>query len=155
VQIRDAEPDGPAARALYEQYMQLLRDRLGAGFVPTERIFGDTSAFAAEGGAWLVVYDVDGQAIGCGGLRTLAPGVGEIKRMFVTAGARRAGHGRRLLRALEKRAAAHGHRSVRVLTTEVLGEALALYHQEGYRTIERIAREGEPVEIWMEKQLAA
>ncbi len=155
VQIRDAEPDGPAARALYEQYMQLLRDRLSADFVPTERIFGDTSAFAAEGGAWLVVYDEDGQAVGCGGLRTLAPGVGEIKRMFVTAGARRAGHGRRLLRALERRAAAHGHRSVRVLTTEVLGEALALYHQEGYRTIERIAREGQPVEIWMEKRLAA
>jgi GAF domain-containing protein/GNAT superfamily N-acetyltransferase len=155
VQIRDEAPDGPAARALYAQYMQLLRDRLGDGFVPTERIFGEESAFAAEGGAWLVVYDANGEAVGCGGLRTLAPGVGEIKRMFVTAGARRAGHGRGLLRALERRAAAHGHRSVRVLTTEVLGEAIALYDQAGYRTIERNAREGQPLEIWMEKRLAA
>jgi GAF domain-containing protein/GNAT superfamily N-acetyltransferase len=154
-QIRDEPPDGPAARALYAQYMQQLRDRLGAGFVPTERIFGEVSAFAAEGGAWLVAYDGGGQAVGCGGLRALAPGVGEIKRMFVTASARRAGHARRLLRALEQRAAGHGQRSVRVLTTEVLAEARALYEQEGYRTIQRIAREGQPVEIWMEKQLAA
>ena len=154
-QIREEAPDGPAAQALYAQYMDLLRDRLGAGFVPTERIFGDESAFAGEGGAWLVAYDEAGAAVGCGGLRTLAPGIGEIKRMFVIAQARRGGHGRRLLRALERRAAEHGHRSVRLLTTEVLGEALELYASEGYRTIQRTAREGQPVEIWMEKQLAA
>jgi len=154
-QIRDEPPGGPAAQALYAQYMRLLRDRLGAGFVPTERIFGEAGAFAAEGSAWLVAYDEEGRAVGCGGLRTLAPGIGEIKRMFVTADARRAGHGRRLLRALEQRAAAYGHRSVRVLTTEVLAEAIALYEQEGYRAIQRTEREGQPVEIWMEKRLAA
>jgi GAF domain-containing protein/GNAT superfamily N-acetyltransferase len=154
-QIREEPPDGHAARALYAQYMELLRDRLGTGFVPTERIFGDESAFAGAGGAWLVAYDASGKAVGCGGLRTLAPGIGEIKRMFVSADARRGGHGRRLLRALEQRAAEHGHRAVRLLTTEVLSEALALYAGEGYRTIQRTAREGQPVEIWMEKRLAA
>jgi GAF domain-containing protein/GNAT superfamily N-acetyltransferase len=154
-QIRDEAADGPAAQALYAQYMELLRDRIGAGFTPSERIFASDSAFAGAGSAWLVLYDEDGEAVGCGGLRTLAPGVGEIKRMYVTAGARRAGHGRRLLRALERRAAAAGHRCVRVLTTEVLEEALALYASEGYRTVQRSARAGHPVEIWMEKQLTA
>jgi serine phosphatase RsbU (regulator of sigma subunit)/GNAT superfamily N-acetyltransferase len=153
VELREEAPDGPAARALYAQYMELLRDRLGASFEPTERIFANTEVFASAGGAWLVAYDEDGQAVGCGGLRTLAPGVGEIKRMFVAPQARGAGHGRRLLRALELRAAAHGHRRVRVLTTEVLAEAIALYTAEGYRAIQRTARPGRPVEIWMEKEL--
>jgi serine phosphatase RsbU (regulator of sigma subunit)/GNAT superfamily N-acetyltransferase len=151
--LRDEDADGPAARELYAQYMELLRDRIGEGFVPSERIFASDGAFAAEGGAWLVAYDEQGTAVGCGGLRTLEPGVGEIKRMFVAAGARRTGRGRQLLRELERRAAAQGHRRVRVLTTEVLREAIALYVSEGYRTVQRTARAGEPVEIWMEKDL--
>jgi len=152
-ELREEAPDGAAAQALYAQYMELLRDRLGAGFSPTERIFGRVDAFTAEGGAWLVAYDEDGVPVGCGGLRQLAAGVGEIKRMFVAPEARGAGHGRRLLRALELRAAAHGQRRVRVLTTDVLTEAIALYAAEGYRTIQRSARDGRPVEIWMEKEL--
>ena len=152
-EIRPEAADGPAAQALYAQYMALVSERL-PGFVPSERIFASEEAFAGEGGAWLVAYDAAGAPVGCGGLRTLAPGVGEIKRMFVTRGARGAGLGRRLLRELEQRAAAHGHRRVRLLTTEVLSEAIALYDAEGYRTVQRTERAGEPVEIWMEKELA-
>jgi GNAT superfamily N-acetyltransferase len=152
-EIRPEAADGPAARTLYAQYMALVCERL-PGFVPTERIFASEDVFAREGGAWLVAYDEHGTPVGCGGLRTLAPGVGEIKRMFVTRRARGAGLGRRLLRELEQRAAAHGHRCVRLLTTEVLSEAIALYDAEGYRTVQRTQRAGEPPDIWMEKELA-
>jgi GNAT superfamily N-acetyltransferase len=151
-EIRPEAADGPAAQALFEQYMALLGERI-AGFVPSERIFASEDVFAGEGGAWLVAYDEDGAPVGCGGLRTLAPGVGEIKRMFVTPHARGAGLGRRLLRELEHRAAAHGHHRVRLLTTPVLSEAIALYDAEGYRTLRRTQRAGEPVEIWLEKEL--
>jgi GNAT superfamily N-acetyltransferase len=153
VEIRPDAADGPAARALYEQYIALVCDRL-PGFVPTERIFASEDAFAGDGGAWLVAYDGDGDPVGCGGLRTLAPGVGEIKRMFVTQRVRGAGLGRRLLRELERCAAARGHRRVRLLTTDVLSEAIALYEAEGYRTVQRTERAGAPVEYWMEKELA-
>jgi GNAT superfamily N-acetyltransferase len=152
VEIRPDAAGGPAAQALYDQYMALVCERI-PGFVPSERIFGTEDAFDGEGGAWLVAYDEDGAPLGCGGLRTLAPGVGEIKRMFVVRRARGAGLGRRLLRELERRAAAHGHRSVRLVTTEVLSEAIALYDAEGYRAVQRTQRAGEPVEIWMEKEL--
>jgi hypothetical protein len=135
VEIRPDAAGGPAAQALYDQYMALVCERI-PGFVPSERIFGTEDAFDGEGGAWLVAYDEDGAPLGCGGLRTLAPGVGEI------------------LRELERRAAAHGHRSVRLVTTEVLSEAIALYDAEGYRAVQRTQRAGEPVEIWMEKELA-
>jgi GNAT superfamily N-acetyltransferase len=155
VELREEAADGDAARALYAEYMELLRDRLGDDFTPSERIFAADEAFAGDGGAWLVAYDADGRPVACGGLRTLAPGVGEIKRMFVTARARGGGHGRRLLRELERRAAAYGHDSVRLLTTEVLREARALYAAEGYDVVRRVERPGQPPEIWLEKQLVS
>lgn len=92
--------------------------------------------------------------VGCGGLRTLSPGVGEIKRMFVAAPARGRGLGRRLLRTLEARAVAAGHERVRLLTTPMLVEACALYEAEGYAEIERVEQGDGPLEIWLEKRLA-
>jgi GNAT superfamily N-acetyltransferase len=154
-EIRDDAPDGPAARALFAEYMELVRERLGLpeDFAPPRHIFASEDVFGGDGGAWLVVLDDGGEPVGCGGLRVLEPGVGEIKRMFVSAGARGAGHGRRLLRELERRAAEARMGSVRLLTTEVLGEARGLYEAEGYREIDRVQRPGEPPEIWLEKTL--
>ena len=153
VEIRAESPDGAATRALFEQYLALLQDRLGRGFQPTERIFATEAAFdGADGGAWRVLYD-NGRAVACGGLRTLAPGIGEIKRMFVSQSVRRSGYGRQLLHELERIAVELGHTRVRLLTTEVLSEARKLYAAEGYRVIERIARENDPVEIWLEKDM--
>ncbi|MEA2219741.1 MAG: hypothetical protein QOJ35_2367, partial [Solirubrobacteraceae bacterium] len=132
---------------LFAEYMAFLRERIAADFVPSERIFATEDAFAGAGGDWLVLYE-DGQAVGCGGLRTCAPGVGEIKRMFVSASARRRGHARRLLHELERRAAAHGHRRVRLFGHVLLAEALALYEAEGYAVVERAHGE-----LWLEKDL--
>ena len=154
-EIRAEPADGPAAQALYAEYMALVRERAGPAFVPSERIFASEHAFAQDGGAWVVAYDDAGAPVGCGGLRTLEPGVGEIKRMFVTERARGAGLGRRLLRELERRARAYGHRRVRLLTTEMLGEAMALYDAEGYRAVQRLEPPGQPVEVWMEKELTS
>jgi GNAT superfamily N-acetyltransferase len=153
IELRDEPAGGPAARALFDQYMALVRERIGDDdFAPIERIFANENAFAAADSAWIVAY-LDGEPVGCGGLRTLAPGIGEIKRMFVSAPARGTGLGRRLLRALERRAAEADHTHVRLLTTPMLSEACALYAAEGYSEIERIQRGG-PVEIWLEKRLA-
>ncbi len=154
IELRDEPADGPAARALFERYIALVRERLhDDDFAPVERIFGSADAFAGAGGAWLVAY-ADGEPVGCGGLRTLAPGIGEIKRMFVDARARGQGLGRRLLHALEERARSAGHARVRLLTTPVLAEACALYAAEGYGEIERLERDAGPVEIWLEKALS-
>lgn len=153
IELRDERADGPAARDLFEQYMQLVRERSGIeDFVPVERIFATEDAFAGADAAWLVAY-LDGVAVGCGGLRTLAPGVGEIKRMFVTARARGRGVGRSLLRNLEQRAVAAGHTRMRLLTTPMLSEACALYAAEGYAEVERLEQDHGPVEIWLEKRL--
>jgi GNAT superfamily N-acetyltransferase len=147
IEVRHEAPDGAAARALWDEYMALTRERLGDDFQPTEDIFGTP----ADLDTWLVVYE-DGQPVACGGLRELGPNVGEIKRMFVTARARGRGHGRRLLEALEVLAAQAGHRRIRLLTTEPLVEARALYASAGYAVAEEFPIDGR-MDYWLEKTL--
>lgn len=153
IELRDEPSGSSASRALFDEYMALVAERAGvADFEPAERIFATEDAFAADDAAWIVAY-LDGAPVACGGLRALAPGVGEIKRMFVARAARGNGLGRRLLRELEARAVAVGHTHVRLLTTPMLHEACVLYAAEGYVEIAR-GPEGEgPVEIWLEKAL--
>ncbi len=153
IELREEPSDSPASRALFDEYMVLVGERAGiADFAPIERIFATEDAFAADDAAWIVAY-LDGAAAGCGGLRTLAPGIGEIKRMFVTAAARGNGLGRRLLRSLEQRAVAAGHSHARLLTTPILREACVLYAAEGYTEISREHGGEGPLEIWLQKAL--
>jgi GNAT superfamily N-acetyltransferase len=149
--IRAEAPTSGPSRALYAEYMELVRSRLGEAFVPTEEIFATEDDFAGEGSAWLVVYDGE-HAVACGGLRPLAPGVGEIKRMFVTAGARGGGHGRALLEELEARARAAGCERVMLYTTEVLREGRALYRDCGYRVVGVNALDDRR-DLWLDKRL--
>jgi len=146
------EPAGSAAaRALFQEYIALVRERLGPAFEPTEAIFASERSFDEPGAAFLVVY-ADERPVGCGGMRPLAPQVAEIKRMFVTAEARRHGHGRRLLAELEALAAAGGARRVRLLTTEALVEARRLYASAGYREVAAHVVDGHR-DAWLEKDL--
>jgi GNAT superfamily N-acetyltransferase len=150
--IRSEAPTGEASRALFDEYMALVRERLGDAFNPSEDIFATEAAFDGPGTAWLVVYE-GGVPVACGGLRPLGAGVAEIKRMFVTAAARGRGHGRALLAELERRARDAGYDRVRLYTTEVLHEARALYADAGYHRIEMPNVDDRAEDIWLEKRL--
>jgi GNAT superfamily N-acetyltransferase len=149
--IRHEPPSGPASQALFAEYFELVRARLGDAFVPTEEIFATEDDFHGAGAAWLVLYEGDA-AVACGGLRPLEPGVAEIKRMFVTARARGRGHARTLLAELERLARQDGRERVRLYTTEVLREARALYGASGYRPVGVAAIDGR-IDLWLEKRL--
>jgi GNAT superfamily N-acetyltransferase len=150
--IRSEPPGGDASRALFAEYMALVHARLGDDFRPTEDIFATEGAFDGPGTAWLVLYE-DGLPVACGGLRPIEPGVGEIKRMFVTATARGRGHGRALLAELERRARDAGYDRVRLYTTEVLHEARKLYDDAGYNRIDVAAVDDRAEDVWLEKRL--
>jgi putative acetyltransferase len=75
--------------------------------------------------------------VGCGGVRLLSPGVGEIKRMYVAPGARGNGLGRALLTALEDAARELGCAALRLETGLRQPEAISLYEASGYRQIPR------------------
>lgn len=85
-------------------------------------------------GAFLVAYQ-EGEAVGCGALRTIEPGVGEIKRMYVRPAARGRGIGRVVLEALEEEARRLGLRRLVLETGTRQSEALALYERSGYGRI--------------------
>jgi GNAT superfamily N-acetyltransferase len=91
----------------------------------------DADEVADGRGSFLVAY-IDGHAFGCGAVRRNEPGVAEIKRMYVTPGARGRGVGRFILDELEAVARQLGIRRLVLETGPRQPEALALYRRAGY-----------------------
>ncbi|GLY34555.1 N-acetyltransferase [Amycolatopsis sp. NBRC 101858] len=85
---------------------------------------------------FLVARDAGGTAIGCGGLRLLGAGSGEVKRMYVDPAARGTGVATALLRALEDRARDFGIARLLLETGTGQPDAIRFYQREGYEPIE-------------------
>jgi DNA-binding MarR family transcriptional regulator/GNAT superfamily N-acetyltransferase len=134
VTFEPVDPGGPVARVAVDRYFAEVGRRFG--FEATGQAEQDAVQLAAPHGVFLVARD-DGQPVACGGVRTIADGVGEVKRMWVDDRWRGVGLGSRLLRQLEDAARALGHRAARLDTNESLAEAIALYGRAGYRRTAR------------------
>ncbi|WP_290053565.1 GNAT family N-acetyltransferase [Amycolatopsis solani] len=85
---------------------------------------------------FLIARDAAGTALGCGGLRLLGPGSGEVKRMYVEPAARGTGVATALLRALEDHARAFGIARLLLETGAGQPDAIRFYQREGYEPIE-------------------
>jgi ribosomal protein S18 acetylase RimI-like enzyme len=94
----------------------------------------DPEEVAESRGTFLVVYR-GGAPVGCGALRLLDPDTAELKRMYVSPGARGRGLGRRLVAALEAEARALGVRRLVLETGVRQAAALALYRATGFQPI--------------------
>lgn len=95
----------------------------------------------------------EGRAVGCGALR-LAPGYGEIKRMYVSPSQRGSGLGRRLLEQLCAAARERGLPLVRLETGVDQPEALGLYERAGFqRTGAFGSYPADPLSLFYEKSV--
>jgi GNAT superfamily N-acetyltransferase len=103
-------------------------------------------------GTFLVGYE-DGEAVACGGLRRLDDGICEIKRMYVTPGARSRGVGRALLEALEDAARGLGYERVRLDAGPEQRHSRVLFASTGYVEIPRY-NGNHIADYWAEKSLA-
>jgi putative acetyltransferase len=136
--IADADPQGHDA-------MLLLREAYAeAQTLYPEHFTVDspapTNAPTPARGAFLVATSAElgvaPRAVACASLRPLSATVGEIRRMFVTASARRQGLGTAMLQALEVRARKLGFFTLQLETGCRQHAALALYACQGYVAIE-------------------
>jgi len=145
------EPDSPDAKWCLEQYFAELDERFEGGFDAGRSIPADSGDLRPPRGAFLLAR-LDGRPVGCGAVKSIAPGAGSIKRMWASRELRGAGVGRRLLLALEKEAAGLGITLLRLETNRSLHEAQALYRRNGYREV--AAFNDDPyANHWFEKRI--
>ena len=127
----------PAAMWAVERYVAELAERFPAGFDPGLPSAEEaTATFGPPNGRFLLATRGT-ETVGCGGVQYLDETTAEIKRMWVSAGARGLGLGRRLLAVLEDVARAAGRTRVVLDTQETLVEARSLYVSAGYTEVER------------------
>lgn len=151
VEVTPVSARGPVARACLDRYFEELALRFPEGF---DRQTDDAAAlgdYEPPAGVFLVAQ-ISGQPVGCGALRSCSPGVGEIKRMWVSREVRGRGVGRKLLEALEHAARARNFSAVRLDTHSALAEALQFYRTSGYREIPRF-NDNPYAHHWFEKAL--
>jgi len=129
VEIRVCEADSGDGALLIEELSAAL-----AG------ITGDSgkSSFSPDGALFVVARGADGEPLGCGALRLLEDGVGEIKRMYARPGTR--GVGAALLAWLEREAGVLGYRELWLETRKVNTRAVDFYLNHGYRPIPNYGR---------------
>lgn len=152
VEIAQRDPSSPEATRCFDRYFADIASRFSEGFDRTANGFADAKDFAPPRGCVLIA-SLFGESVGCSALRTLEPGIGEIKRMWVAPSARGLGIGRRFLHELEGIARRRRMRAIRLDTNRSLNEALQLYRSSGYREIGRF-NDNPYAHHWFEKVLA-
>ena len=151
VEVTEISAHGPAARVCLDRYFEELAARFPEGFDRGDDGAAELDDFTPPGGVFLVAQ-ILGEAAGCGALRTFSPGIGEIKRMWVSPEVRGLGVGRRLLESLERSASERKLRLVRLDTHSSLAVALHLYRSSGYREIPQY-NDNPYAHHWFEKSL--
>jgi uroporphyrinogen-III synthase/GNAT superfamily N-acetyltransferase len=125
----------PAASAdaqwLLARYFDEIDDRFESGLDRAALLATPPEELSPPGGLF-IAGRLAGQPVACGAVKTVEPGVADIKRMWVAANVRGGGVGRRLLRRLVAEARAMGLRRVRLDTNRALTEAIVLYRGEGF-----------------------
>ena len=111
-----------------------------------EREYGGTS------GVLLVVEDPTGEIVGTAGVRSLEPGTGEIKRMWIRPACQGLGLGRRLMSRCLEEARALGFRQLRLDTEHRMKAALHLYRSYAFAEIPDY-NGNRRAQIWMELKL--
>lgn len=135
VEVRDGERLDEV-RALFVMYGEALRREPAAvgvlmsqGFVA--EVAGLPGDYAHPGGV-LLAATVNGQTAGCVGVRRLAEGVAELKRLYVRKEYRGHSLGRRLLDEAMSRSAARGYERLRLDTLPFMRSAMRLYREFGF-----------------------
>lgn len=140
--IRDFQPnDAPAVRDLFIRINRLLAPaamkEVVEGYIArslTEEIDRIIDYYSERnGGFW--VSDDGGRIVGTFGLETSGDDAMELRRMYVDPDMRRRGLARRMLDFAEQECRRRKRFRMDLSTSEIQGEALALYRSAGYELV--------------------
>ena len=151
VDVAAEDPSSSDAKWCLGHYFAELGERFEEPFDADRTLPADAGELIPPSGAFLIAR-FTGQPAGCGALKTLSPGVGEIVRMWVDRPQRGLGIGARILDVIEAEAVALGHRTLRLYTNRSLAEAKAMYRARGYTEIPRY-NDDPYANHWFEKRL--
>jgi DNA-binding MarR family transcriptional regulator/ribosomal protein S18 acetylase RimI-like enzyme len=149
IELTAVAPQDAGAQWCLGRYFDELGSRFPGGYDRGVDSATDLDDFSPPKGCFFVA-GLFGEPVGCGGIRTFAPRIGEIKRLWVSPEVRGLGVGRRLLEALERAARQRKMGRIRLDTHESLTEAQNLYRNSGYREIVRF-NDNPYAHHWFEK----
>ena len=121
-------------RALFAEYQQWLGEDLSFQDFPAE-LDSLAELYAPPKGRLLLARALDGSAAGGVGMKGLAPGICEMKRLYVRPPWRGLGLGRSLAEAVVGVGRDAGYAVMRLDTLTRLHEAVALYRSMGFYEI--------------------
>src|SRR3954471_7326557 len=153
--VREARAEQiPAIRALFLEYGASLGFSLCFQSFDQE-LAGLPGDYAPPTGR-LLLAEVDAQPAGCVALHALGQddGVCEMKRLYVRPGFRGQQLGRRLVEEVVRAARGIGYKKMRLDTVDpVMGHAVALYRELGFREIPPYRENPMPGTLYMEIDL--
>jgi GNAT superfamily N-acetyltransferase len=139
--IADREQHAPQIRELFWEYLQWANSRLQEEYEISfdiasvlEGDMKDLGKFMPPQGRLLLAY-VGKDLAGIACLKQLTPSIGEVKRMYVRPGNRKAGLGRALVNRLLQEAQHSGYQLVRLDSARFMKEAHQLYSAIGFKEI--------------------
>ena len=133
LRIETVSPVHPDARRLLDGAADVLKRITGSDGRASFQDWLDDDRHV-----FLLARENSGAAVGCGGVRPLQPGVGEIKRMYAAQPG--LGIGAALLAALEVEARARGYRELWCETRRVNEAAVRFYKGRGYAVRDNYGR---------------
>ena len=150
IEIRELDPSSTEAAALVNDLDEYLLD-----LYPAESNHLDSVEELSKPHVHFLGAFENELPLGCGAVKLLDAGYGEIKRVYVKSSARGKGVGRKILLALEKIAAGAGYSVLRLETGIYQPEAAKLFEDNGYTKIDHFGDypNDDPMSIFMEKKI--
>jgi putative acetyltransferase len=130
-------PQIEQARSLFREYQDEFAESIQASlcFQQFDAEVADLPGRYATPAGRLLVAEIDGELVGCVGMRPLGEGVCEMKRLFVRPGHRGRGVGVELIRHVMQAAKDAGYRLMRLDTLPEMEQAAQLYRSFGFEPI--------------------